>query len=198
MSKLQFWERDNSDVNGSQIKGQWGSHNAELLALIKWLVSVFMAALLLLHKGRKELISQVTTDQARVPWHHPVSHLGLGPPINYIPIQTLYGSNWNIYPWQKDSEGHVNISLVLGLGPRTIHGLVPPPSWCLLVSICPQLVSPKWQLYSEPISLQSKPTPSLVLWHSAFIKPTVNSFGLDSNSLQCRNYSSPLRSYLSG
>ena len=46
MSKLQSWERDNSDVNGSQIKGQWGSHNAELLALIKWLVSVFMAALL--------------------------------------------------------------------------------------------------------------------------------------------------------
>ena len=77
MPKLQSWEWDNSDVNGSQIKGQWGSHNAELLALIKWLVSVFMAALL--SSSTRAVKSWYHRwPLTRVPWHQPSVSPGSG------------------------------------------------------------------------------------------------------------------------
>ena len=123
MSKLQSWERDNSDVNGSQIKGQWGSHNAELLALIKWLVSVFMAALLLLHKGRKELIH-------RWPLTRP------GSPDTTRCLTWVWGLQLIIFP-SKHFMGLIETFIRdkknprstwisrRTLGPRTIHGPSP-------------------------------------------------------------------------
>ena len=138
----------------------------------------------LLHKDRKELIAQLT--RAQVPWHpacvSPVSSLQL----IIFPSKHFMGLI-EIFIRDNETLRSTWIDLQELWSSNHSWSVSPPPSWCLLVSICPQLVSPKWQLYSEPISLQSKPTPSLVLWHSAFIKPTGNSPGLDSNSVHSRN-----------
>ena len=137
----------------------------------------------LLHKGRKELIAQLT--RAQVPWHPPGVSPVSGLQLIIFPSKHFMGL---IEIFIRDNETLISTWIHLQLWSSNHSWSVsPPPCWCLLVSICPQLVSPKWQLYSEPISLQSKPTPSLVLWHSAFIKPNVKSPELDSNSLHSRN-----------